>query len=249
MNDLNFNQNEPVKPVDTANSNIADSFKTENTGTKTELHEETGFSTINILLIILFLIFCSWGGYQLYKIYSLNGQIEQNNTELETLRQSNLTDQTEVRNSVKANFLAQKKETQIFWTNVLFNIESNIPAPNNIQINSIAGNEEGVVNLSINTTAASSDPFTDTANLITVFKSKPFFDDIFIPSINSSITNSGEGQLTYSLRLNYQKEENENQAKDSSEFSQVETAQPSAADPAVIDELRQRLETTNNEPN
>jgi hypothetical protein len=233
--------------------NLSQSFETAptppNSNEPVVKHQKTGIGLLGTVLVSVFMIMAIYGGYQIYTVYKTTSLIEQSKITLEDLKTSNITDNQSVNLQVKSNFLAEKRKNQIFWTNAIFNIESSIPNPSNFDINSIAGTENGTVNINLSTSAQSSDPFTDTASLISVFKTKNFFDAIFIPSISSVVDDTGVGKLSYTLRLDYKKEATEKKAIQASELTPsnpTDSATPETStptDPSVVEELRQRLAT------
>jgi hypothetical protein len=231
--------------------NLSQSFETAptppNSNEPVVKHQKTGIGLLGTVLVSVFMIMAIYGGYQIYTVYKTTSLIEQSKITLEDLKTSNITDNQSVNLQVKSNFLAEKRKNQIFWTNAVFNIESSIPNPSSFDINSIAGTENGTININMTTSDRSTDPFTDTASLISVFKTKNFFDSIFIPSISSVVDDTGQGKLSYTLRVDYKKEATEKKAIQASELSSSESTNsatpPTPTDPSVVEELRQRLAT------
>lgn len=230
--------------------NLTQSFETVPNKPLAEKHEKSGFSPSTLILIILFLVLTGYGAFQMYQISTVNKQITIAETELQSLKESNINDNKAVTTQLKGQFLSQKSKDRIFWTNVVYNIDNSLIKGDKINISTISGTENGTVTINANTTAQSLVPFVDTADLITVFKTKPFFENVFVPNINSTVDETGAGQLTYTLRFNYAKEANEKtpiQAAEILNSTPTTTEAPTSADPTVIEELRQRLNQPTNE--
>jgi hypothetical protein len=210
MNDLSFQTPEPNQ--NNAES-LTDSFANSSSPVEnSNTYESKGLSLIAILLVVVFLVLTGYGTYQLLQIKNTEKEIELTNQALVEARTASLAETERVNIDYRSRFLTQKKEDQLFWSNIITNIESSIPNTRKTNINSINGTENGNINISFNTTPQSTTPFNDTADLITAFKNKNFFENVLIPNIGSSVTSSGQSQLTYSLRLNYLKQPDETKA-------------------------------------
>jgi hypothetical protein len=228
--------------------NLTQSFESVANKPTENQHEKAGFSATTLILILLFLVLTGYGAFQMYNISKVNNEITVAETELKNLKESNINDNKAVTTQLRAQFLSQKSKDRIFWTNVIYNIDNSLIKGDKINISTISGTENGTVTINANTTLQSLNPFVDTADLITVFKTKPFFQNVFVQNINSTVNESGTGQLTYTLRFNYKKEETERtpiQASEILKASPSNTEAPTNADPAVIEELRQRLNQSN----
>lgn len=110
--------------------------------------------------------------------------------------------------STKKSFFDEKENERILVYNMLARVfELNRSASSSdvelVRINSVSGNELGELTVNIETSNSSTDPYVDTALLLREFKKKAYFEDVFIPSIGSSLTQLGQDLLNYSLRLKY----------------------------------------------
>lgn len=110
--------------------------------------------------------------------------------------------------STKKSFFDQKEADRILVYNMLARVfELNRAASSSdlelVKVNSVSGNELGELTVNIETSNSSTDPYVDTALLLREFKKKAYFEDVFIPSIGSSLTQLGQDLLNYSLRLKY----------------------------------------------
>ncbi len=110
--------------------------------------------------------------------------------------------------STKKSFFDDKDAERILAYNMLARVfELNRSASSSdvelVKINSVSGNELGELTVNIETSGSSTDPYVDTALLLREFKKKAYFEDTFIPSIGSSLTQLGQDLLNYSLRVKY----------------------------------------------
>lgn len=119
-----------------------------------------------------------------------------------------VVDNKEISLGIKKAFLDKQRDNQIFWSNVLLSFQEIEKRSETIQVGSFSGNEQGNISFSAKTSFESVDPFLDTALLIERFKASTVFSGIFIPSITSSITEQGQETLTYNVRVDYLKNEN-----------------------------------------
>jgi len=249
MNDLSFHSNHQEPTETTQNSSLAESFANNSSAppTNDNAYESKGLSIVSILLLVVFLGMTAFGGYQLYQIKSTENQIELTEQALQEARSANIAATERVNVDFRSRFLTQKKEDQLFWSNVITNIETSIPDIRRTNVNSINGSENGNVNISFNTTPQSTSPFNDTADLITAFKTKAFFDNVFIPNISSSVTSAGISQLTYNMRLTYLRQSDETSAvrinapQSSAPTTPVQEEQ--LLDPATIQEIVSQQQT------
>lgn len=266
MNDLTFNSpNSENSPEQAASQNsLADSFATNssvahespntpinNTPNSPNSYESKGLNLASILLLIIFLGITAYGGFQLYQIKNTENEIELARSALEDARTASITDTETISVDFRNRFLTQKKNDQLFWSNIITNIESSVPEIRRTNINSISGSENGNVNISFNTTPQSTSPFRDTADLITAFKSKAFFENVFIPNVSSSVTSAGASQLTYNLRLTYVRADSETAPVSISAPQQTQTqtqvSEDALLDPATIQEIVSQQQESNEE--
>lgn len=261
MNDLTFNTpNSENSSEQTANQeSLADSFATNsyshqspeapNTPTPQNTYESKGLNLASIILLIIFVGIIGFGGYQIYQTKQTENKIELARQTIEELRTASITETESINIDFRNRFLTQKKEDQLFWSNIITNIESSVPEIRRTNINSISGSENGNVNISFNTTPQSTAPFRDTADLITAFKSKAFFQNVFIPNISSSVTSAGVSQLTYNLRLTYLRQDTETSAVsiNAPQQTQPQISEETLLDPATIQEIVSQQQESNEE--
>lgn len=159
---------------------------------------------VGVVLIILVTIL---GGYKLYQQNQISKKIEAADQLIEQQKNQALPEgNKKVEDSYKKTFLDSKKEKQLYWTNVINRINESIPDPKVINIESISGSEEGSISLTARTTTESLSPYLDTAILIESLKAKSFFENVFVPSISSSINEQGQEFLSYNLNFEYKKD-------------------------------------------
>lgn len=223
--------------------NIASQVEPETTYIQTS----KGLGLIGILLIVCLLGLSGFGTYLILQKSKLNKQITSTTQVLEAQKtQTTVQENKEVSLKVKKGFMTNKKAEQLLWTNILTKADETFPDSTKIDVTSFSGNDNGNLNFNITTTTASLDPFLDTALLLENFKIKSFFDSVFIPSITSTINEQGQEFLTYSLRTDYLKDASDaNLINGTQTTTQPAVQTDSATTNATIDELRQKLQTTN----
>lgn len=222
-----------------------DSLNENQIETKPNYYNTNQSSVFTLVAAVLFILVTLFGCFRLYQSHSLNNQLESAKIALEEQKKViKVDDNQEVSSKLKKNFLAQKKTKQIFWTNVIARIESSIPNKDKVQLNSFAGSDNGSINLNLNTTTNSIDPFMDTARLIENFKIRKYFENVFIPSISSSVDGTGSGILAYSMRFDYNKEANET-LPTALQTPTVAAPTVKTPDPKILEELKKKVNNTN----
>lgn len=172
--------------------------------------KKKGSGLMTVLLSILLVLLVGYGGYLTYKKYKLNTEIEDTQLVIEAQQKNAIeTDSQEISLAQKKVFLNEKESARILWTNVLVKFTEAIPERNKINVVNFSGNEDLNLSFAANTSIESLDPYLDTAVLIETLKNKPYFINVFIPSIASSVNESGQEALTYTLRMNYEPDQND----------------------------------------
>lgn len=166
-------------------------------------------------IIGLVIIGC-FSGYFEYQKYSINKQIKEIQVQTDSMRASSAekkeispADLIASAVSVKTE-LKTLEENQLPWAKIIEKIENTVPKDKTtneplINFRSYNGTPEGKISVTATTKTASADPFTDVALLLRAFNLEPSFKNVFIPSINKSLTEQGETVLSFSINFNYKK--------------------------------------------
>lgn len=207
--------------------------------------ESNGFGITGLIGVILLVLVTVLGGYKLYQQKQITNKIDAATQLIEQQKNQSLsTGNKKVEDSYKKTFLDSKKEKQLYWTNVINRINESIPDQEKINIDSISGSEEGSISLTARTTTNSLSPYLDTAILIESLKAKSFFENIFVPSISSSINEQGQEFLSYNINFTYKKD-NSDKTLSNNVKTPVTEVKPSASDlNSRIEALREQAAQT-----
>jgi len=158
--------------------------------------------------LIVLIIVCGFGVQKVYQKNKLTADISKVEQVIEAQKSNTIIqDNQEVSLGLKKAFLDKQKLNQIFWSNVLVRYKDLMKSNKNVSSSSFSGNQQGNLAFSAKTKIESNDPYLDTALLIERFKASNSFDEIFIPSISSTVSESGEETLSYNIRVDYLKNE------------------------------------------
>lgn len=212
-----------------------------------QVHRNHSGGILSVVLIVLIVTSLIYGGFLQFKKAELNRSIASTQEIIEAQTSNDLPeDNQEVSLQSKKIFIEEKKAEQIFWTNVYVKFDETVPDNGKIEINNFTGNSDGNISFSAKTTRASIDPYLDTATLIARFKDKPFFSDMFIPAVNSTVNEQGEEFLSYSVRVNYDKDEIDSTLIDLNNKPESTTSAPSESDVQnLLDLVRTRTQESN----
>lgn len=210
-------------------------------------------STLAVLLILVIIVL---GVNAIFQKNKLNKDIASVEAVIQAQKNETVVvDNKEISLGIKKAFLDKQRAEQIFWSNVLLRFQEIERRSETVQVGSFSGNEQGNISFSAKTSFESNDPFLDTALLIERFKAASAFTGIFIPSISSSITEQGQETLSYNVRVDYFKGENDQDLieKDILESStDQETTEPAEEDVENTAETLRTVteeETTDQESN
>ena len=206
-------------------------------------YESKGISIVSSLLIIVILLLITQGVWMIFQKKSIADDIANRQAIIDLqLREVEQEDNLEVSPASKKLYLNDKRAEQIFWTNVLVKFRESIPESVNLKIKNFSANSDGVLSFAANTNENSVDPYLDTALLIETLKLKPFFDNVFVPSVTSTLNEQGKESLSYTTRLNYLKDANDTDLIDLSEDFDLEDDFATETDPAVSELLEELKE-------
>lgn len=198
-------------------------------------------SSIAVLLIIVITVL---GVNAIFQKNKLNKDIAAVEAVIEAQKNETVVvDNKEISLGIKKAFLDKQRAEQIFWSNVLLHFQEIEKRSETIEVGSFSGNEQGNISFSAKTSFESNDPFLDTALLIERFKAASAFTGIFIPSISSSITEQGQETLSYNVRVDYVKGENDQELVEKDALkssSDTEIDEPSEED---VEETADALRT------
>lgn len=108
------------------------------------------------------------------------------------------------------NQLQKIERDQLLWSKLIEKVETTVPKLKDtyeamIQLHSYTGSAQGSVSATGTTRKNAPESFKDIALLIRAFATDPSFKNVFIPSINKSITPEGDTVLSFSMNFQYQK--------------------------------------------
>lgn len=203
--------NAPVQPV--ANTLVSASIGTMsvpkvNSQPGAELAKpKARFSLSAVIVFLLVFVLLILTGFSYFSSNKKESEIASLEARLADLEDNSGTN-SKATLSTKKSFFDEKEGERILVYNMLARVfELNRSASSSnvelVRINSVSGNELGELTVNIETSTSSVDPYVDTALLLREFKKKAYFEDVFIPSIGSSLTQLGQDLLNYSLRLKY----------------------------------------------
>jgi hypothetical protein len=226
-----------------------DHFENNKTQPQKITHKGGGLLSIVLIGVIFFTI--GYGAFLQFKKADLKKDITSTKEIIEAQTKNDLPeDNKEVSLQSKKIFVEEKKNQQIFWTNVLVKFNETVLDSSKIETNNFTGNSDGNLSFSARTTRSSLDPYLDTATLIARFKDKPFFREMFIPSISSTVNEQGEEFLSYTVRVNYEKDEVDSSLID---LKNKPLSENSKSDPEevknLLDLVRSRAEESNQTSN
>jgi hypothetical protein len=212
-----------------------------------QIHRNNSGGILSVVLVVLILASLIYGGFLQFKKAELKRDIASTQEIIEAQTSNDLPeDNQEVSLQSKKIFIEEKKSEQIFWTNVYVKFDETIPDNGKIELNNFTGSSEGNISFSAKTTRASIDPYLDTATLIARFKDKPFFTDMFIPAVNSTVNEQGEEFLSYTVRVNYQKDEIDQNLID---LNDKPTSQNTSPDESEVQNLLDLVRTRTQDSN
>jgi len=241
---MNSNQTPPQSTPVTPTQNSKESFGAvqQNTPKQEKPRVKGGRKSqlTSLALVVLLLV----SGLGMQKVY-LKNKLSQELVEAEALVEAQKTNKTikdnkEVSLALKNAFLEKQRDEQIFWSNVLVRFNDLMKLNRQVGNSSFSGNQQGNLAFSAKTKSASNDPYLDTALLIEKFKASASFDGIFIPSISSTVSESGEETLSYNVRVDYLKNEID---QDLIEDINTEESEDIQVDEDAVNELADSLRT------
>jgi hypothetical protein len=215
-----------------------------------QVHQTKKGGLLSTVAILLIIVIMALGINAVLQKNKLNKNIADVEAVIEAQKNETVVvDNKEISLGIKKAFLDKQREDQIFWSNVLLRFQEIEKRSETIEIGSFSGNEQGNISFSAKTNFDSNDPFLDTALLIERFKAASAFTGIFIPSISSAITEQGQETLSYNVRVDYLKGENDQELieKDTLESS-LEAEEPNEEDvEETADTLRSVTDTESQE--
>lgn len=107
--------------------------------------------------------------------------------------------------------LAEIEKKQLEWSKIIEKINSTMPKIKEtgepiVNFRSYNGNEEGKFSVSATTRKGAPEPYSDIAELIRAFNAEETFQNVFVPSINKSLTPEGDTVLSFSINFNFKKQ-------------------------------------------
>lgn len=173
-----------------------------------KLKSKFSLGVIALLLILIgmvvFALLNVWQKGNLNKKNALlDRQITNLNSEINSLKQQKVDVS---KNAIDA--LAKINNHEIHWSNIIIAINTLVPKNTDgtakINFLSYSGSADGKLNLSASTNPAVIPPFTDVAQLITVFNNNVYFKNAFVPSISIGKNQNGLSTLTFVFDVTYQ---------------------------------------------
>ncbi len=201
----------------------------------------------NVILILLLLGMIGLSIYTNIQNTKLSSEKEELTTRVAKLESAEGQDAAKVTDETKKQFLASKQGERILWTNVLTDFFGVVSKGDVVSVSSINATEEGRLNVALSSTENSVDPYQDAATLLKALVADKNFTEVFIPSVSSTVSQTGQELLKYSITTIYEADE-ESELVDAQELiesvnsedeSSEEIQAPEGAE-AVVNELRQR---------
>lgn len=159
-------------------------------------------------------LFIVTAGYSIYLGFT-SGAIKENILRLETKKETIAASRGDSAAGLRARILALQKqlteleENQVAWSALVEKIEKTVPRRQDgtpiAFIRSYTGGRDAALSLSFITDSNSTDPFGDIASVIRAFATEPTFSDVFVPSINKTLTPEGATVASFGMTLNYTK--------------------------------------------
>ncbi len=162
-------------------------------------------SPLSVLLIILTLAISAVGIYFQLEINALNQDIEATQTAIEAQAQNIITeDNQEVTLSTKKVFLDLKTSERTFFKNVIQDLNQDIINNSDFRAQSYTITPLGQISLNISSTPLNLNPLNEAARLIENLEQRNYFQNVFIPGITQSLTETGLEQIQFNLQLSHQ---------------------------------------------
>lgn len=164
-------------------------------------------SGLTIMLFLLLLVLSGWTGYLQSQNSSLDTEAGDLEARVERLQSAEGQDQSQVSNATKKRFLGSKRAERVLWTNVLSDFYAAIPENSSgvdlAVVRSISANEQGQLSVAVGSLGTAADPFVDAAQVFQALELHPSFAGAFIPSVSTSVTETGFEVLRYSFLVDY----------------------------------------------
>jgi hypothetical protein len=203
-----FEPNTPSQPQQTNSLNqttpTTDSILDDNTSDIKTTPKKAKISPLSLILITLTLGLTAFGVYLQLEINAANNSIQATQTAIEAQAQNIITeDNQEVTLSTKKVFLDLKSNQRTFFKNIIQDINQDIINTTNFNTQSYSINPQGQISLNLNSTPLNLNPLNQAAILIDKLENRTYFQNVFIPGITQSLTESGLEQVQFNLQLTH----------------------------------------------
>jgi len=167
-------------------------------------------SLLFILSVIVIVLIIGAAVYFSLQKATITGQNEQLDGEIASLQtEINLLEGEKVEAARTAQeWLAEVNEQEILWSRVISRIQSLIPydattQQAKVQFLSYSGATNGRLSLNAQTRNTKRDPFSDVAEVITVFNDTSFFNNAIVPTVTRGENDQGDRFATFNLDMEY----------------------------------------------
>lgn len=219
---LEFNQSQEA-PRTQPETNQSILTQDETPDIKTEPPKQK-ISFLSLALVALIFITTGIGIYLQLEVNATNQDIEQTQQAINAQAQNIITDDNqEVTLASKKAFLDLKSAERTFFKNVIQDLNQDIISLPEFRTQSFTINNQGQTSLNLVSTANSLSPLQDAAQLLDQLTQRTYFQNVFIPGLTQSLTESGLEQIQFNLQVTHNLDSVSNSTNNSTNDSTNQT--------------------------